>query len=267
MTHASNIHPFLLQGTNACMENAHLSQAHWDVLFQAIKYNPMCDMHAYLAVHLPTNSICFQHNLAPFFGISQNISLLQFIDLIHPDYIQSFLRWAKAAYLLYENMPEIIPFKKCYKIKIPMQNLAGEYYWVLQESYILEHDVMQKAINQLNVYSIISKYESCEQVFAAIYDAQGIDKKTNEQLLYYYNTIHNFHLTTQEILLLKTIQENAAFNYEKIGQLLDIQEETVKCHAKNILKKAKNAFDIPFKTPEKATIKQLIHYLEKINYF
>ena len=80
-------------------------------------------------------------------------SLKEFLNLIHKDYIELFL---KAAYAGNKSAQEfnqsIVPFEQSFRISIPLKMGEG-YFWYLQDSTAIEVDSNNYMVTQINKYS------------------------------------------------------------------------------------------------------------------
>jgi hypothetical protein len=149
---------------------------------------------------------------------------------------------------------------------IPVMSDSGEYYWVLQESYILQMNKEKQAISQFNIYTVVSKYEKPQEIMGWITGKYGVDIEKDTKLKSFFKKTSNFKLTKIEKQLLEQVSQDTKPSYKEISITLDKSEETVKKQAKNIIQKAKNAFPHYFHQHEKTQLKNVAAYLEHIDF-
>ncbi len=235
--------------------------------FESIQNNPLSKKHFYLAIYLPTSEISFQYYLSDFLGLKYHVTLLDFLDHIHPNYKNSFLHWAKSAYLTVANERSLLNIlDNSYKIIVPLRNLNGDYYWVLQESYALQIDEHQQLISQFNTYTIIGKYKMPQEILGWISTNLEVNIEKSAVLNHFYNQISNFKLSVTEKKLLILLRESPHLQYKEIGEQWNVKEDTIKKHAQQIIYKAKTAFSSYFIKNEKTTLKDIINYFNQLDF-
>lgn len=249
-------------------ENLHFSDEECKVFFDSIAANPFTTNHFYFALKLPSYTIPFQHNLQSFFGKEIN-TLEHFLACIHPDYIGTFLEWAKSAHLMLASHPEyLVVLDTAYKIMVPLQNADGVYYWVLQESYPLQVSKDNQMLGQFNSYTVTYRYNANhpQEVIGWISGKIGLNSEQDGKLKQFYNKISNFSLTSKEKALITLVHQHNNISYKELGVILDIVEETIKKHTKNITKKVKYAFPHHFPKEKKVLFKSVVAYLHQLEF-
>jgi DNA-binding CsgD family transcriptional regulator len=112
----------------------------------------------------------------------------------------------------------------------------------------------------------VSKYEKPQEIFGWVASAMGVDNEKNRVLKQFYNRVSNFSLTEKEQNLLTNVRTSPEQTYKKMGEKLNVSEETLKKHAKNIIQKTKIAFPFHFPKNEKTSLKQVGEYLLQLDY-
>ncbi len=236
--------------------------------FETIKNDVSNNRHFYLALHVPTNTITFQHNLKEFLGIKKEATLEDFIQNIHPNYHASFFQWAKSVHLLLASYPEFVEKDKniTYKIMIPLRNKDSHYYWVMQECICKQASTAGQMITQFNTYTVTYRYDSNhpQEIMGWMSGVLSTDHQKDALLKQFYNKISNFNLTSKEKMLLSFVRQHTDLSYKEIAPKLDIAEETVKRHSKNITSKVRDAFPHHFSKSNKISFKTIIKYLERL---
>ena len=239
--------------------------------FETIKKDASNNRHFYLALHAPTNTITFQHNLKEFFGQKQDATLDDFVKNIHPNYHTAFFQWAKSVHLLLASYPEFVEKDKnlAYKIMIPLRSKDGAYYWVLQECICIQAMANGQMLTQFNTYTVTYRYDSNhpQEIMGWMSGTLCADYQKDALLKQFYNKISNFTLTSSERKVINLKRLHTDWNYKEIGKAIDSAEETVKKHTKNITAKVKDAFPHHFSKSDKLSFKAVVNYLNRIGYF
>ncbi len=236
--------------------------------FETIKNDISNRKHFYLALHVPTNKITFQHNLNEFLGLKKEAVLEDFIQSIHPNYQTSFFQWAKSVHLLLASYPEFVQKDKnvTYKIMIPLRNKDGDYYWVMQECICLQATAAGQMITQFNTYTVTYRYDSNhpQEIMGWMSGTLSTDHQKDALLKQFYNKISNFNLTSSEKKIIAFKKMHMDWQYKEIGDAIDSAEETVKRHTKNITLKVKDAFPHHFSKNDKLSFKTVVNYLDRL---
>ncbi len=248
-------------------EQLHFTGEECNAFFDSIKSNPLSKKHFYLAIHLSTYSLSFQLYLSDYFGLKCSSTLNDFFDAIHPDYKDTFFQWAKSAHLVAVAHPEFLNILDIsYKIMLPLRNANGCYYWVLQESYVLQMNQEKQMISQFNTYTVVGEYDKPQEMFGWVAGKLNIDVEKDAVLKRFYNQISNFSLTIREQEIINLLKKTTDLGYKSLGEQLNIEESTVQKHANNIIQIAKTAFPHYFYKKEKTTIKNVINYLNQLDF-
>jgi DNA-binding CsgD family transcriptional regulator len=149
---------------------------------------------------------------------------------------------------------------------VPLKNAEGVYYWVLQESYPLQVSNDGQMLAQFNTYTVVSKYDKPQEMIGWISGKMGLNSEQDGKLKYFFNKISTFTLTNKERELIKTVQNLPEMPYREIAQIQNVQDITIKQHAKNITKKAKEAFPHFFKKEDIVTLKSVASYLHQLDF-
>ncbi len=235
--------------------------------FENIKKSPLSNKHFYLAVDTYKLELTFQLYLNRFFEHKQHWTIKDFFDQVHPDYLESYLLWAKSIYTMMAAHPEYMSvIDVSYKIMIPLRNAEGKYYWVLQEAYILQLDEYNNPISHFNTYTVVGKYETPQEIYGWLSSRMEVDVVHDVVLKRFYNQISNFKLSEREKQLVLMLTEKPNMQYKEICSEWDIKEDTVKKHAQSIIDKSKIAFPNFFKKNEPVTLKNVVNYLSHLEY-
>ena len=110
-------------------------------------------------INIQTMEIEFSLGVQRALGYDDNTSLQRFFQLVHPEYLESYLMWAVSAYqVAFENRDQIIPLRQSYRITLPLRHHNGEYYWYSQHATALRIDAEGHLICQLNTYYYEGKW-------------------------------------------------------------------------------------------------------------
>jgi hypothetical protein len=236
--------------------------------FASIKEDALSPKKFFLAVDVKKFSFVFQHNLEIFLPVKGNIEMMDYIGLIHPEYVQEFSDWASCVYAFAEKTDlKLTPLSQCYKIMLPMRTLEG-YYWVLQEGYPLQLDSTGRMASHINEYTIIAPFEafsSSKHLLGSLWINNFENKVWTQELHKLFFTREPFVLSKTEKEILEFVKNNFDKEFSELAEAGLIKSlATFNTHTKNIIKKAKKAFPNQFAANERTTIKAVILYLRQL---
>ena len=258
---------FMRSLTHKLGEPVHLTEGECQKVFDDLKVDRMMAQKFALAINIKTMAIGFHHNTNKFLCYQGQLDLTKFFFMLHPDFMEDYLKWGRATYSYITNNKVIIkePLNQCYRITIPLKLKNGKYYWVLQEAVCLQIDAMGNMVSHLNIYTILNEKADNEDVkmTGRIYN-NGYEVKDWTQTVWKdFFTIRPFELTPEQSRIVKILNENIELSNLKIAQALSKQKNTIDVQNKQILTRAREAFpNHPFET-----IKDLVRFLREIGYF
>lgn len=144
-------------------------------------------------------------NFSQALGWQNDITLLEFMHLIHPSYQLPFTLLAIYGYEIFIELkddPNYFNYET--HISIPLQHVNGNYYWFTQRSHMLSVDEDNIVTAHINRYTFEGAWNRFDRrLFQCFVTDNGLNveqvtKKLTEKIHQYYLT----HLTPYEIRLL-----------------------------------------------------------------
>jgi len=222
-----DIHEFLSVFSKK-YENNTTGQKDVEVLRQSILSPSEC----MYVLDFSMNDMSFRRGFKDFLGYTdESISLVNYMDLIHPEDIDMVSRIGKAAILHTSSHSKENTDSVLY-LSFRVQKNDGHYIKVLSQSSVFETNVDGQMISSLVKVSDISFMED-NTLVKYNYVAPNLDQKIFKREIYPEN--HDL-FTRRELEIIKEIC-NGATN-EQISNSLQISKHTVAAHRKKILKKS-----------------------------
>jgi DNA-binding CsgD family transcriptional regulator len=237
-----------------------------DDFFAEIRGRSSRNKQFFIAAGLKSLEVLFTHRLSDFVKVSENFSLKEYLNLIHPDYLVDYLAWGRAAYVYVSKNPEAAkPLEYCFRINFPMQLKDGNYYWVLMECYSLQIDKSNNILAQFNAYTIVDKYESRKKIPLAVNiwnDNFGNEAFTKELWKCHF-ILKPFVLTGVQREIFDLIKGEPTLSNSEVAERLDKKINNVNVLNKQILARGRDSFP----TATFTSIRDLIQFLDSIGYF
>lgn len=221
-------------------------------------------------VDLRNMSFPKEANTDTFFG-HHLVNVPTFLTRVHPEFLDAYLRWGTAAYTLSMDPQhqELVRSRRAvYKIPVPVQfqirkdgQTISSYYWVVQTARPFRLDEQHQMTHQVNVYSVLKKYEEGDMATfkAEICESNGmVTEEATYSLIHHLNQNLLTELGAEARAILESYRKgiNSA---DKVADILGIHPNRVKTVQKSILKYANQWY--PWKNFTMA--KQFAHFLNE----
>lgn len=258
---------FMKALTHKLGEPVRLTEGECQKVFDDLKADRMMAQKFALVVNIKTMAIGFYHNTDRFLSYQGQLDLTKFFFMIHPDFMEDYLKWGRATYNYVIDNKVIIkePLNQCYRITIPLKIANGKYYWVLQEAMCLQIDATGNMVSHLNIYTLLNEKADNENVkmIGRIYNNGFEVREWTQTVWKEFFTTRPFELTPEQSRVVKALNKNIKLSNLEIAQSLGKQKNTLDVQNKQILARAREAFpNQPFET-----IKELVRFLREIGYF
>lgn len=214
-------------------------------------------------------------------GVKENLPLprgkfrdIDYLQLVHPDYMIDYLEWAQACYTFVDGLSRIGQMeirRTSYRLTFPILRKDGEYWWVRMGVTTLQLDASNNVITHLNSYTFISPFDDNEIPRPLIGEIWGeapkalIENYTRE-LRKQKSLLRLFQVTDTEMDILKISSRHPNYKSADIASMLNKKTNTIERHRRNIIAKAKDAFPI-FHDRQRLTIKEIAQLLKSQSYF
>lgn len=182
--------------------------------------------------------LCNMRYFTQALGWQQDVTLTQFMQLIHPAYQLPFTLLAIYGYEMFldiRNDPNYFNYE--IHIPIPLQHATGKYYWFTQRSYMISVDEDHVLTSHINRYTFEGEWNRFERrLFQCFVTENGLNAAHVTQML--ADKIHQYflkHLTPHEIRLLGHYA--AGCTIEKIQHYYNRSRDYIREMNARILKK------------------------------
>ena len=248
-------------------EPVHLNEGACEKIFEDVKADTMMAQKFALVCNIKTMSIGFHFNTEKFLGYNGSLDLNKFFMLLHPDFMEEYLKWGRATYNYMMNLKDVIvePMAMCSRMTIPLKLANGQYHWVLQEAMALQIDANGKMVSHVNIYTVLHEMDGKEDVVLVghLFN-NGFEVKEWTQMVWKdYFTTKPFDLTPAQQLIVAELHKNMDLSNAEIALALIKTKNTIDVQNKQIISRAKEAFP----HNEFGTIKDVVRFLREIRYF
>jgi DNA-binding CsgD family transcriptional regulator len=259
---------FFMQAlTRKLGEPVQLTEEECNTVFEDLKADTMMAQKFALTCNIKTMSIDFQHNTERFLSHQGQLDLKKFFLLLHPDFMEDYIKWGQAtySYALNNKSLNIEPLNHCTRMTIPLKLANGKYHWVLQEAVALQIDEAGNLVSHLNVYTILNEMEGDEKVriVGRLYN-NGFEVKEWTQTVWKdFFTRQSFELTPEQQRIVETLHNNINLSNTEIADILNKTKNTIDAHNKHILERARHSFTFQ----AFGNVRDVVIFLKSINYF
>jgi predicted amino acid-binding ACT domain protein len=265
-TIAKNIH--FMQGlTRQLGEPVHLSETACNTVFEELKTNTLMAQKFALVCNIKTMSIGFHYNTEKFLSYRGTLDLSKFFFMLHPDFMEEYIKWGQATYKYLMKSKEIIktPLTQCTRMTIPLKLKNDKYYWVLQEAICLQVDRAGNLVSHLNIYTILNEMEGNEDVIITgqLYNDGFEVKEWTQTVWKEFFTLQSFVLPKEQQRIVEALHKDLEFSNKEIADLLNKQKNTIDVQNKHIIARANACFPMR----EFGTVKEVVRFLREIGYF
>lgn len=229
---------------------------------------------AYLfnAFHWVTNiheqNLMYVHGVEKLLGYKDSeFTLEKSIEIIHPNYQYFVLEYALMAYkMLQERRYRPLSSRSHYCIQYPVKRADGKYILVQSNVSIIQTDKDDNPISNYNRFELLGPFLNAPIVirprvyFRTTIRWEDLEIEAENVLSKRVSIImlERLKITPRELLILKDFADNLSSIDITVKQNIGI--ETVKTHAKKILKKARF-----YLSPNFCNIKEVALYLKNID--
>ncbi|TDS60209.1 LuxR C-terminal-related transcriptional regulator [Myroides indicus] len=166
----------------------------------------------------------------------EEFTLEIFLDIIHPDDLQTYLNFEATITEFWKNLPpdKVFKYKTRYDFRIRCKN--GQTKRLLQQVAVIQSDEEGAVLRTFVVFTDISELKETNKMVLSIIGLDGepcyIDIHPVKELVPYKSI-----LTKREIQVFRLLVEGC--QSAEIAEILNISLHTVSSHRKNILRKTK----------------------------
>lgn len=257
-----------MQGlTRKLGDPVHLSEAECQAVFEDLKNNTLMAQKFALVCNVKTMSIGFHFNTEKFLTYKGTLDLNKFFFMLHPDFMEEYLKWGQATYKYLINSKPIAltPLTQCTRMTIPLKLSNGKYYWVLQEAICLQLDAAGNLVSHLNIYTVLNEMEGNEDVkiTGQLYN-DGFEVKEGTQTVWKeFFTLKSFVLPKEQQRIVAVLHKDLALSNAEIADLLNKQKNTIDKQNQQIIARANACY------PMRAfgNVKEVVRFLREIGYF
>ncbi len=248
-------------------EPVRLTKEECQAVYEGLKADKMMVNKFVLVCNIKTMSIDFEYNAAKFLKYKGQLDLNKYFFLLHPDFMEEYLKWGRATYAYAMEHKEIglEPLNHCTRMTIPLKLANGKYYWVLQEGMALQLDANNNMVSHLNIYTILHEMRGDEDVVLVgqLYN-NGIEVKEWTQTVWRdYFTQKAFELTPEQDRIVTVLHGNIDLSNAEIATTLNKKKNTIDMQNKQIIARAKASFP----NHDFRNIKDTVRFLREIGYF
>lgn len=172
-----------------------------------------------------------------------------FLRLVHPDYLEPYLIWGEATYVIAMQNPGMIaPMQISQRVTLPLLGRDGHYHWFSQHATVLQVDAQNRIIQHLNTYYDEGRWSArrlqpVEPHFSGRhYTPEELQRLLNAQMTPYI--IDEF--TNAELDLLSHYA--AGETPERIMSLKNWRKHTLHEYNAHVMQKARRIFQYDFGT-------------------
>jgi predicted amino acid-binding ACT domain protein len=265
-TIAKNI--VFMQGmTRQLGEPVHLSDAACNTVFEDLKTNTLMAQKFALVCNIKTMNIGFHYNTEKFLSYRGTLDLTKFFLMLHPDFMEEYLKWGQATYKYLMKATDIVktPLTQCTRMTIPLKLKNEKYYWVLQEAICLQVDAAGNLVSHLNIYTILHEMDGNEDVIITgqLYN-DGLEVKEWTQTVWKeFFTLQSFILPKEQQRIVEALHKDLELSNKEIAVLFNKQKNTIDVQNKHIIARANACFPMR----EFGTVKEVVRFLREIGYF
>ncbi len=237
-----------------------------EAFFTRVKERSLSTNQFFMAVDNRPIKVISSHCFDKYMAFQLPFSVEQYINNIHPDYLQDYLSWGKAVYSYAHQKPEIlVPLQHCFRINFPLKLKDNKYYWVLMEAFPLELDENNRLISQFNAYTVLQAFDVKEKIplVGDIWDKHFSNDTWTKELWKCRFTLQPFILTDEQRRIFTILRKNPTLSNAEVATLLGKQKNTVDVQIKQILSRARDSFptrNFPF-------IREFIEFMNGMGYY
>ena len=235
-------------------------------IFADMKADKLMTHKFAMMVNIKMMKIPFHFNTEKFLPYKGKLELTKFFNLIHLNFAIDYIKWGQAVYaFIIKEQENFEPLDYNYRLTIPLKLKDGQYYWVLQESFLLQKDANNRLVSNLNIYTIIRPMERSEDIemLGRFYNNGFEIKEWAQSIRQQYFNSPKFELTTQQNAIVTQLHLIPLLNNAQIAELLNTSKDTIDMQNKNMLLRAREAFD----NQAFGTVKDVVRFLEDLGYF
>ena len=184
-------------------------------------------------------------------GWASDLSVGDYFQKIHPDYLSPYLTWSMAVYELSTELGELLkPFEQAYQIQVPLQHANGTYFWCAMQGFPLRFDANKNMTAHCNIYQ---RMEEMNVYNHRLFQPFLIEKLEimddwNKRLA---AKMKRYVLAPLNINELKTIKLGLeGKNIDEIATQMDISRNTVMKYNRHILQRGHEIGGMAFSKAE-----------------
>jgi hypothetical protein len=205
----------------------------------------------YSVVDMEKGDFSWQHGIGEALGMhAKEVSLMQYIGRVHPDYLPMFKFWATAITEAAYTIPEsVITHNFVYHISMPLRRADGSYHWYTQHSFAMQTDIEGRYLTQFNFHDYNGHwYAHNRSPMLPYVTDQNRPSDVLENMMFAIAAprIRAFFTPTEQVLL------EWYMKGEPPSEKLRMQQHTLYEHNSNIIKKVTAILLTDFKSARDA---------------
>lgn len=171
-------------------------------------------------------------------GWNSEISVAEYFQKIHLDYLSPYLEWSIAVYELSKELRDSLkPLEQVYQLQVPLLHENGKYYWCTMQGFPIRLDASGNMVIHCNIYQRMEEMnEYNHRLFQPfLVDKLEIMDDWNKRLAAKMKKFALAPLNNKEIKVIKLGLEGN--NTAKIALKMNIPINSVMTYKKNIKKR------------------------------
>jgi hypothetical protein len=244
-----------------------LTEGDCQQVFEGLKADMLMGQKFAFIYNIKAATLKYHVNTDKFLPYKGDLDLTKFFMLIHPDFMEKYLKWAQAVYtyLMEQQHTVLEPLNQCSRITVPLKLIDGKYHWVLQEALPLQIDAANNLISHLNIYSVLKPMQKGdnEEMSQRLYH-KGLEATEWTKVVWKtFFTLQVFELSDKEREIINLLMTDITLSNAEIALKLGHPKSKVDGLNKVILAKARASF--PSEILE--NLRDVVRFLKILNYF
>jgi DNA-binding CsgD family transcriptional regulator len=258
---------FMRALTRKLGEPVSLTEGACNDLFDSLKADTLMAQKFAFVYHIKAATLKYHVNTDTFLPYKGDLDLNKFFLLIHPDFMEKYIKWGQAvySYLMQQQHTKLEPLNQCTRITVPLKLIDGKYHWVLQEALPLQIDAANNLISHLNIYSVLKPMQESDKddMSQRLYN-KGLEATEWTKVVWKeFFTLQVFELSEKERQIMALLMIDNRLSNTDIAIRLNRLKNTVDAQNKAILAKARASF--PYESFE--NLRDVVQFLKNLNYF
>lgn len=179
-----------------------------------------------------------------------NINFNNILTIVHPDYVNTYIRRGFLIYKIISDNIHIVEFAKHrFSCLIPLRKSNGNYMLVKQTSYPYRFDKDNNMVEQFNFFYVVSqkfkpeRYNSFEfEIYFENIRSEELIKELSDKFKVLTINSKEYNFSARERELFKCFVYSDAEVLNDVAGIMGLKTDTVKSYSKNAFTKGKKLF-------------------------